>query len=536
MRAFKALLRVNLQNILINTLNMGRGKRRSASAAAVLVLWSVLILMISGSMCFPLAMEFAAEGALDLMMISTLLMAVVMVVLFTILTAQSMIFSTKDIDLVLSLPVSSFYVMLSRLLALYLETLLMMELFILPAAVAWLLYGGEGGAAFFVLMLVLGVFLSFIPTLIVMLFGCFISLVVSRMKHKNLFTVVFSLLLIVGVMALSFAGSGGNVQGGSLAEARGVIEGAFPPFAWAVRAAAGPNLPALVGTVLVSVVPFLLAVWVFSRFYKSMLTHLLSRRVKRDYKLVQQRASGSLGALYKKEVKRFFGTPAYLMNSGIMMILMMVGAVALAFNRSNVTNILSTLAEQEMGLPGSGVLSVILLAFIAFMMLTSCPASVSISLEGGYLWILKESPLDTRDIFLAKAGFNFSLNTVACMVTTALCGYGLSLPALNVAVIILFCLPLAAFISMAGLYINLLMPRLDAENDVIVIKQSASVLLSMLAGLGSALVLAGVYLLVYLLGGGFYVFSLAGFLLLAAADLLLARRLDTKGRRLFAAL
>ncbi|MDL2219627.1 hypothetical protein LJC04_04775 [Ruminococcaceae bacterium OttesenSCG-928-O06] len=541
MQAFFALLKVSFKSLLITTLNFGRGKKRQKTISGVgaLVLLSVLMLFISASYSFSLAFAFAALGGLDVMLMLMIMMATLFPLAFVLFAGQSLVFSTKDVDLVLSLPVSAFSIMLARVLALYLEALLMCELLLLPAGVAYALAGGAAGFAIVPLLLLLGVFLALVPTTLSILFGSIVSLVVARLRFKNLLNILFSLLLVVGILALSFSFSftmsAGMEQTLDIDGLRNSFAQGFPPLAWATQAAMG-NWGLMAAVAALCLAPFLIITWVFSRFYKTMLTHLGSHYLRQDYKLKSMRSSGAFSALLRKEARRFFTTPAYVLNSGIGVLLTMVACGAAVLYRGRIAEFLDVIVQAEGAAFLQDYLAAILLAAILFFGSITTISSVSISLEGNCLWILKAAPVSTGTLFGAKAGLNTIVSGAAALVCIPLLGWAFSLPAAQVAAMLGVGLLFAPLIAMMGLYINLLFPRLDAENETIVIKQSASVLVHMVVSFLLLLAFGGLFALCRVLGLGFVAFGGIACLVLAGLNVLAAVLLRGSGARRFAAL
>lgn len=543
MTPFAALLKLNFKAMLLNTTSASRGRRGKARPAAsgvgALVLLVFLMLFLSGTYSFLLGSVFAPMGALDLMLMSIVMMAIVFPFIFILYAAQAMVFTGKDADFLFSLPLSSFQVMLGRVLALYLEALLMCELMLLPAAASWLIHGGEGGVLFVLLLLVEGAFLAFIPTLLSLIIGGVVSVLVARLPFKNLFTVLFSLLLMAGIMALSFGlsfTSSSAAQGNfDVTGLRDQLLAAVPPLGWAVQGALGSPL-ALLGLAALCLLPFLLVTWLFSLFYKRLITSLSSQRVKSNYKLRGVSASGSFMALFKKEAKRFFGTPTYLLNSGVGLLMVIIGCVVALFNKSAITGFL-------MEVTGSGdagfiqqYLSPMLLAVVMFFGSMTFVSCVSISLEGKYMWILKEAPLSVGRLFAAKAGFNFALDAVVVLLCIPMLAIAFSLPVADVAAMLLLGLLFSALCAMIGLFINLLLPRMDAENDTMIIKQSASVIVTMMAGWLLIALFVALFLLTNSLGWGFMGYAALAGAVLALLCVVQALLLNTTGRKLFAKL
>ena len=523
--------------MLLTTLSLGRGKKKSKAATGIgaLILLSILVIYLSSTYSFMMGAAFSALGGLDIMLMMMVVMAIVFPFIFIVFVAQSLVFSAKDADLVLSLPVSSFSVMLARVLALYLESLMLVELMLIPAGVAYLFFGGAGGAVFIITLLLEGFFLALLPTFLALLFGALIALVVSRLPFKNLLTVLFSLLMIVGIMALSmslsFTSSTAAISGIDIAGLRGSILSAMPPLGWIVGGMMG-NVVDFLLVIAFTAVPFFAIVWIFSHFYKGILTRLSSHHLRTDYKLRGIKSTGSFAALFKKESRKFFGTPAFILNAGISIFLSIAACVAAVIYKSTVMDVIAEMAGG--GLDISNYMSPLLLGVLGFFACIIYSSSVSISLEGKTLWILKEAPVSTGKIFGAKVGFGFTLSAFSMLVCMPLLAFAFDLPALEAVAMLIVGLLFSALTSSFGLLANLFLPRMDADNDTIVIKQSASVLVAMLFDF----VVYGICIFLFFttraLGFLAYCGIIGAVLLLLTALALLL--LNTKGRKLFAAL
>lgn len=541
MGPFWALLKNSFLSLLLTTSGGGRRKksgRRSVSGLGALLLICIIFLYISGTYSFAMASTLGPAGGLDIMLAIMAVMATFFPLAFTLYSAQGTIFSTKDMDLVLSLPVSPMTVMLSRVMALYLEILLMAEMILIPAGVAYLMTGGSGGAAVMVMLLLEGIVLAFLPTLLTMVFGYLIGFLVSRMRFKNLFSILFSIILVVVLMVVAFAfNSGVESIATDIDGVREMLFSALPPLKWAVLGMTGLQLRYLLLLILICVIPFFVVAWLFSLHYKRLLTNLTGHRISSNYRIGEVGASGSMSALFRKEVRRFFGTPAYFMNSGVGCILLVIALLVALVQRDTIQEMIAlfgtdpaTVQVVQSYLPG------VFLGILIFFILTTAPSAVSVSLEGKNLWILKEAPLGPRQIFAAKAGFNFVLAGGLSIVGSVIGGIVLGVSPVAIVCILIICLLYSAFVSMTGLLINLAMPRLDADNDTIVIKQSGSVLVGMLINFGLAAVLVVVFLVMSVSGAGFPLFTLVAGIILVALNALIAFLLNTKGRRLFAEL
>ena len=529
MTKFLALVSVNLRATLSA---MRFGSRRKGNKAerfsgfGALFLLAGLGLYISGVYSFTFGSQLAPLGMINLIILIMPVIAVSFGLMFTSFAAQGVVFGGKDNDLMLSMPVSPFSLMLSRTLALYVENLIFTVFVLAPAGVAYLVFGGTGGVGFFVVLMVGAVLLSALPTLFSLLIGFVLSWVSSKFLRRGILStllyLVFFLLLMGVVMRLSFAM-------GDLSRYAAGLQDAFTgwglPFLLLEQAACEGNMLSLLALTGLCLVPFFLVVWLFAGRYKKIVTSMGARKARSDYKLERLSASGHRAALLKKELKRFFGTPAYFINAGFGLILLVASGVACLVFRGQV--------EEFMTLT-QGLLPVvpILALSMAFLLSTTEITASSISLEGKQLWILKEAPVSAGEIFLVKAGMQM-LVTLPCLLVGVICAaVAVGVDVGSTVLLLVLGLLFSGVMAQGGLLANLRFPKLDAPNDTVVVKQSASVLIIMF----------GSWVLLAALGFGyFFLFSRLGEtagLLIAAGicallNVVLWRLLATVGVKMF---
>ncbi len=537
MKPFLALVNVNLKNLIINTMLIGRKEKNNAGGAGAVMLLILTTFLLSGLGAFFLASTLAPVGGLDVMLMVLVITAVVTSLSTTLFLAESLLFSTNDMDIVLSLPVSDFAIMLSRLMALYLEVLLITEMVLVPAGMVWVAFGGGGGFLFILRLLIIGVFVALIPTLGSFIFGWVVSLMIAKIPFQNFWSILLQFLLAGGILIGVFwlNRSQGDIAR-NVDQIRLAITTYLAPVAVVVKAVTKPDLIAFLLTIVVCLAVFLAVSWVFSFFYKWMITSQLNRRIKKGFTLTKARASYGLMALYKKEAKRFFNTPPFVLNAGFGLVIIIGLSIFAAFNQQAFVN-LSRGVLQQIGVEHpENMIAPLILGAISMVMMTVYPTAVSISLEGKNLWVLKEAPLATQEIFLGKILFGFSLSATASTLAVPLLGYAFSLPIPYIIMMLLTEWVLCFYIATSGLYVNLKYPRLGEIDDVVVIKQSASALIGMLSSLIGVLIGAAGYLLVTLLSGGFLLSCLGAIAALFAAIAFFVRRLRTRGEAYFAEL
>jgi ABC-2 type transport system permease protein len=186
------------------------------------------------------------------------------------------------------------------------------------------------------------------------------------------------------------------------------------------------------------------------------------------------RTSTPLKALYVKEIKRYFSSPLYVLNTGIGIVLLTIGAIALAF--VDLDKILGDPRATTMFLKGGPV-------FLSFCVMMSCTTMASISLEGRNLWIIKSLPVPTKTIFQSKILVNLTIIAPA-IIDAILISIFLDMGAVTALFMILVTIVCSLFISLFGLLVNLRLPNFTWTTEVLVIKQSAASLISIFTGIG----------------------------------------------------
>lgn len=486
MRKFGALLRINFR-ALLSTLSVGSGKKRAAGGIGAILLLGGLALYMSGIYSFLLGSVLRDVDALSFLSPLMAILACMMSLVFTVIAATGIVFSNKDSDFMLSLPLSAFSVMLAKIMALYLENLLFCGLWMLPTGAAYLYYGGSGGAIFIVVLLLVIFFLPLLPTLLATVVGYIIAYFSAHLQRKALITNLLTFGLFGAIMVVSFQiNKLGALLLQNLDKFSKLLDTWLLPFGLLRRGLDG-NFFALIGFIALCLVPFLLVTYLCSKQYKKILTGLASHATRNDYKLQNVKAQGQFSALFKKESGRYFGTPVYLMNTGFGALMMIFSAVAGIFMYDTVQIFIAQLGGIEAVFP-------MFAAILCIMLSTICTTCVSISLEGKTLWILKEAPIAVTTLFIAKIAVNLVVSCGAALISLLVIELTYFPPIVLMAQLLLLAFALSLFVALSGLMVNLLLPKMNGASDTLVVKQSASALIGILGGTA----VVGLGVLVYL--------------------------------------
>ncbi|MBQ3357021.1 MAG: hypothetical protein IJG45_07930 [Oscillospiraceae bacterium] len=420
---------------------------------------------------------------------------------FTAFTAKSELFEATDNELLLSMPIRPRTILLSRMAILlgleYLISLLVM----VPAGAAWFAAAGLDVTQL-VLYIAGSVFLPLISASLACLLGWLLALLTARARNKTLVTMIFSLAFLAIYFFVYF-----NAQRyiTSLMQhyqsvADGMMGWGFL-FFWYGKGIADPDWLLFLLVAVLALAAFTAAFGLLGKgFLEVGSSENLKKRRTGELTL---RSSKLSSALLRKEFKRFTSSAIYMLNSGLGLLLAVIAAVALFVKANAVRELLTLLRLQpELSLSDLdlALIASILTSLFCSMNVITAP---SVSLEGKTLWILRSAPIPASAVLAAKLKLHVYLCALPTLLLSAAAGYVLRPDALGWIVLLLAPQMFVLLSGVFGLVMNLCFPKLDWTNEAVPVKQSASVLLTMLpmmaytvfAGVGFAVLVFAMQLL-----------------------------------------
>ena len=479
----------------VQLLGQFKGREKSRGTLMLLAAW-LFVGIVAAAYSFLLAFGLGAMGLSDMIPGYALMITSLIVLFFTMLKANGVLFAYRDYDLLMALPVRTETVIASRFLTMYVMNLLFMMVVMIPMGAGYVIWA-RPGISFYPIWILGMAAAPLIPTTIATVIGALIILVSSRFRYANLLTTVLTIGFTCGIMAFSMGVGGVDEEAlavedisrlGSVMLA--AVHKIYPPTVLFERAVVSCDWAALLIFAGVSVVWYLIFLKAVSLKYKSMNTGLMTWHARGDYKLGTLKSSGPVAAICKKEAKRFIGCPVYATNMGIGIVLMLIfGVMFVVMGPEKVA--------EWMEIPGMEKTVIRLLPYmIAMLQCMSCTTSVSLSLEGKNLWILKSLPLEKKTVYQGKILFNLLLTVPAGLLMSLLISLRFPMdPGMR---LLLFLIPAvyAVFTSVLGMYFNIKMPKYDWSSEASVVKQSASAMAGIFTGLLNALIpLAAVLML-----------------------------------------
>lgn len=459
-----------LSNLKYNELKNGsiKDKFRIISTALFMFICTVYLFIDILRGCFYLSDFLMETNQMELLLVIGLISGSFSTFIASLCKASSYIFKAKDNDLVGSLPIKHSTILSSRLLILLLSNYFFTYTFILATSIAYFIKM-KTSLLYIALLIPLILMVPIIPTLVSSLIIFLISNISFKSKNKNLISILLNILIVVTFIIISI-----NIRniGMELVDNSELVilftKKIYPLTYYFVDTLVNENLSSLFIFASISIIPTILFITVFSNNFNKIISRLNDNHTYNNYIVKKLKVSNPLKAIFLKDLNIFLSSTVYVINSSISMILLLMFSLSIKFmGYENIATIL------EIN-PNIDTVKSEIIGIIAFCIMTSNTSCVSISIEGGNLWLLKSLPIKERFIFRSKILLNLLLtipiSTISFLIIAITLNFEIETIILSVILIIL----LAIFSAMLGLFINLLYPKLNFKSEAQVIKQSAS--------------------------------------------------------------
>ena len=219
-------------NVYRNIKDLKEKKKKFWLGVAYIVV-AVMMMSYVGGMSFG----YVHIGLGDILPAYLIMLTSLIILMFSIFKSGDIIFQKNSYDILCSLPVKNSSIVISRFIRLYVENLILAFGAMLPAMVVFGILV-KPVWSFYVIGLIVTAFIPLIPITISVFVGALILAVSSRSKHKNLVSILLSIVLIVaimlGSMSLSIVGEEIDIQAlqNLLNMVLGIINSIYPPAVW----------------------------------------------------------------------------------------------------------------------------------------------------------------------------------------------------------------------------------------------------------------------------------------------------------------
>ena len=478
------LIKNRLSALFGALVSRGRGGEVKSAPIWKKILVGLLIVALVGYFVFAITMMAISFAAIlipfggdwlyyALIMLASLTVTFIM----SIFETKSELFECKDNELLLSMPIKPADILISRILVVLIYNYAIDAVFMIPAIVVYGVYslnvlGIIGGILAYLFIPLIGVSLASAV-------GFLVALISRHFKNKTAFTMVFAISFLV----LYFWGYSYLVDGAT--EFFVYISGMLDSFKSEVpildfigSVALLDPLPLAIFVSLTAVLA-LVAFFVISHNYISIITSN-SRGPRVQYKEKKLSNSGILGAIVKKEFRRFTSSSTYMLNGGLGFIMPLVLSVLAFVNAGDLRGFfVSTL---DFLIPFVAIAAVFS-SSLGFM------SACTLSLEGHSFWIIKSMPITSRAIVLGKTLPQIIISLPISVISGICISIAMGISPIYCIFIVLIGMFSSVAFAFLGIIFNILFPRFDFTSEAHVVKQSMASGLSLFSQMAISLLL-----------------------------------------------
>ena len=466
----KLLVKNRLRGALSGMLTQGKkaSKGKMILFGCIFLYVFAYVAFLSGFFANILGKAFISIGASWLYFAIFTLVSFTAVFLLSIFETKSELFDCKDNDLLLSMPISEKALVISRLIVVLVFNYLIEALLILPAVVIYAIISHD--AVGVVGALLVSLFTPLLATALSSGVGYALAYLSKKIRKSTLISVILAL----GFIALYFWAYNALVTGLD-SFLLGFDAESFASNLKVLKLIGDASLlkpVALIVLILVCISISYLAYYLISlRYLKLATSNIGLKKIKYEAKRVDTKTP--LSALCRKELRKFFTSSIYMLNSGIGLVFLVALSVYATVKREMLIELGTMLFGSADCLAPVAALA---LVFLSSMNMMSASA---LSLEGKNLWIIKSIPVKESTLLLSKALPQIIICTPPVLISSVLMIIATGASPLYSLFII--AIPAVANVAYAflGLIFNILAPKFVFDNEAQPVKQSLAVFLTM---------------------------------------------------------
>ena len=490
----RTLLALRLRATFASFKGRSKDGKPAKLSAGKIVLVSILMLYLGVTfiglftlMAVSMGMFYIPAGDYAMYFGLFMLIGFSMVFIFSIFETKAELFDCKDNELLLSMPISPGNIMLSRIATVLVYNYIEMALVMLPAIVVYGFMGGSpvgiiGGALAFLL-------LPLLATSLASALGYAVAAIVKRIKHKTLITTVTSVFFLVVYFIFYF----GIMENAGMEEEEMVTSYPHIPFIAFIGKAAtlSPLHTAVLAILCIGAAA--IAYKLISGKYISIITSH-GTTARREYKRSRLERRGAIYALTVKELRRFFSSSVYMLNSSMGVIFSIILAVATVVKIGEITPMLS-----ELGLSRDAIYPVLVSALCICASL-NMPSAAAVSMEGKSFWIPKSMPITSRQILLSKLLSHIIVTVTPTVLASIILIVGTGAYGIDLPFMIVIPTLTSLLFGILGLVLNTAFPKLEYDNEAQPVKQSLPIFLIMIISMVWDVIMIGIAIASVLLG------------------------------------
>ena len=482
-----SLVKINLKRLFAGANRSGQKKGMKILIICLLI-YAVIVFGGLMASSFLVMYEPYHEAGLDWFYFSAAgIMSFGLCFMFSIFSTKSQLFEATDNDLLLSMPIPPMTILISRVISLLVLNYIYSSIVLIPAIGVYLLLGSLPviGIVNFIIVYFT---LPLLSLALSCLLGGLLAWIASKMRNKNAITLAMSMAFFVAYFWFY-----SHIQeymtslvknGATLAEA---VKRSMMPAYHMGQAIANGSAASMVILLIVELIPFAAVMYILSGSFISIATENKGA-AKAVYREKVLKVSGVRAALLKKDFRAYLSSPLYIMNASLGGVFAVGLSIMAAVKLGDISAAVSRFNAMGFSLP---IAAAAVLCLCVAMNMISAP---SVSLEGKTLWICRTLPIPSGDILMSKALLHFVITEPGIIIGGAIFAVLLKPSPMELIMMLILPATLNAFLALLGVAVNLRFPRFDWTSEVQVIKQSATVLVTMLLNLAAVITPAIIYM------------------------------------------
>ena len=377
--------------------------------------------------------------------------------------SQGVLFKSKDNDMLLSLPISKRTILASRIITLIVYQYIWTAIIMLPVFGVYAFFE-HPGLSYYILSLIMLIILPIIPTILGAIFGYILSALSSFFKKQNVLQIVFNMIFILAIFIVSFSLQ--TFIQNIAAKAKGIndlLNSIYLPLGVYIESILKLNTLKFGLMILANIALIVVFVYIFSLNYFKLISKLSEHHANGKYVASETKTKSPLKALISKEMKRFFSSSIYVINTGFGAVLILLGSGYLVYLK--ITGQFDSLGIGQYG----KYLVLGIVASLGFIEGTMATTASSISIEGKNIWLTKMLPVETSQIFLAKILMNCIIMLPSLVISVIVTGIVIKISIGYIVALVLITILMMISLSILGIAVNLALPKLDAPNDTVIV-------------------------------------------------------------------
>lgn len=530
---FKALVKKQLLEV-----NKGyytdqkTGARKTKKSTLAYVLFFVGILVFIGvsfvAVCNSLIGAFHPVGLDWLYFSITVLLSIMLGAFGSVFNTYAGLYKAEDNELLLSMPIKPVAIVTARLIGVFLMGLMYELPVIIPAIVVYWCNVGVTISTAIIQIISIFVIAFFVLSLSCIL-GYAVAVISTRIKSKAFVSAIASVLFMA---AYYFAYFKANKMIKNIVENADVFGQKIKSSTFFLYHLGNGFVGSLESFAIFSGIIIAIVLAVFLVVNKSFIRLASTAQAQSKGKLKAKVASAKKPkvALLKKELKRFTSSTVYLLNCGLGVIAMPVAAVLVLIKANTLTAAINQMSSEIPHIQSA------LPVLVAVMVCTICTLNAitapSVSFEGKNIWVTQSLPVDTRLILEAKVNLGVTVNSVPALISALIMCIAFKVNVLSIVLILTIVWAFVWMSSRFGLVINLKFPNLNWTSETVPVKQSISLMLTLVIGwvISAGMLLLAIVIVPYI---NVNIYMAIIILIFGVANIFLNKWINEKGTVIF---